>query len=436
VCAGTSFLVRRAALEEIGGFVEAAISEDLATGMALAARGWELRYLHEKLSAGLAAETMLDFVRQRQRWAAGTLQTLRLPQGPLRLRGLRLGQRLAYLEGTLHWFDPLPRLVLLLLPLSVGLLGVPPFRFNGEAISSLLLPLWLTLLLSLGWFNQRSRHALAADLPSWAQAVPLAATVLASLAGRFQPFRITPKHRLSTRGGIAAALAVPLLVLLLLHGWNLALIGRVISAGAGAGSEWMGAFWGLITLLGLLLALRACWDPPRPDPSPWLALRLPARLRALGTAGQLIEREVEVVALSETGVQLAGPEGLPGGSRPLSLELHPGTTDGTTDGTAALPPLPPPLPLSAERPSPGRLLWDRRDAVALRSLQLWLYSRPGAWPKRQALAEWRTLLALLRSLLTPPWAAAPERLSLVPQQLAAGRSVAGDRSGRSSASAS
>lgn len=77
VCAGTSFLVRRAALEDVGGFVEQAISEDLVTGMVLASRGWKLRYLGEKLSAGLAAETMLDFVRQRQRWASGTLQALR-----------------------------------------------------------------------------------------------------------------------------------------------------------------------------------------------------------------------------------------------------------------------------------------------------------------------------------------------------------------------
>ena len=100
VCAGTSFLVRRSALEEVGGFVEEAISEDLVTGMVLASRGWKLRYLGEKLSAGLAAETMLDFVRQRQRWASGTLQALRLRQGPLRLKGLSWGQRLAYLEGS------------------------------------------------------------------------------------------------------------------------------------------------------------------------------------------------------------------------------------------------------------------------------------------------------------------------------------------------
>jgi len=51
-------------------------------------------------------------VRQRQRWAAGTLQALRLAQGPLRQVGLHWQQRLAFLEGGLHWFNTVPRLVL------------------------------------------------------------------------------------------------------------------------------------------------------------------------------------------------------------------------------------------------------------------------------------------------------------------------------------
>jgi cellulose synthase (UDP-forming) len=43
VCAGTSFVARRSALAQIGGFVEGAISEDLVSGIALAGHGWRLR---------------------------------------------------------------------------------------------------------------------------------------------------------------------------------------------------------------------------------------------------------------------------------------------------------------------------------------------------------------------------------------------------------
>jgi cellulose synthase (UDP-forming) len=160
VCAGTAFVARRAALDQVDGFCEAALSEDFVTGVALLGHGWRVRYLGEPLSAGLAAETMLDFVRQRQRWAAGTLQSLRLPQGPLRQRGLGLGQRLALLEGCLHWLNHLPRLLLLLMPLSYGLLGIVPIVVSQGGLLTRLLPLWLAVLLSVGWINRRSRHAL------------------------------------------------------------------------------------------------------------------------------------------------------------------------------------------------------------------------------------------------------------------------------------
>ena len=431
VCAGTSFVVRRSALEQIGGFAEEAISEDLVTGMALSARGWQLRYLGEPLSAGLAAESMLDFVRQRQRWASGTLQALRLRRGPLRLRGLSWGQRLAYAEGALHWFNTVPRLVLLLMPLAIGLLGVVPVQISSVAIGSRLLPLWLALLLSVGWLNRGSRHALLADLPGWALAVPLAGTVLASLVGRVQPFRITPKHRHNTPGGIAPVLAIPLLVLLLLNGLNLLnLIQRLQSgtAGSDGGASWLGLLWSALTELGLLVALRACWDPPAADPTPWLAIRLPGQLQVITPGGQRLQLPVETTALSEAGAALKGLEALPPGSQALVLQLCP-------DSTGV--PLPP-LPIAPQTSIGAEVRWSADAPEARAALQCWLYGRPAAWPLRQAPPEWRALAALLQRLIRPP--GARSQRSLVPQQLGPGPTpgtpAAGNHSDRSPASAS
>ena len=83
-------------------------------------------YLQEKLSAGLAAETMADFVRQRQRWAEGTLQSLGLETRPPAQSQSQPRQRIAYLEGATHWLNMLIRMVLLLMPLSYGLLHTLP----------------------------------------------------------------------------------------------------------------------------------------------------------------------------------------------------------------------------------------------------------------------------------------------------------------------
>ncbi|MEY3750352.1 MAG: hypothetical protein RLZZ186_771 [Cyanobacteriota bacterium] len=428
VCAGTSFLVRRAAVEEIGGFVEPAISEDLVTGMVLASRGWRLRYLGEKLSAGLAAETMLDFVRQRQRWASGTLQALRLRQGPLRLQGLSWGQRLAYLEGALHWFNTVPRLLLLLMPLCIGLLGITPIRLTSAAVFSLLAPLWIALLLSTGWLNRGSRHALLADLPGWALAVPLATTVLASLWGRVQPFRITPKHREQGQGGIAPVLARPLLVLLGLNGLNLVWILRSLASnGSNSAGAWLGLLWGSLTLLGLLVALRACEDPAAGDPTPWLALNLPATLQARDPQGHLHRCQAPIQALSERGAVLVNTPPLGEGWSLDHLQIH------ALSGEA-LPLQPQPLPNQC-----CTLLWFTGAAAgpARERFIHWLYSRPNAWPERQAPPEWQALAALLARLIRP---ARGPRLSLVPQQLgqppAPGKRGSGSRSGRSPASAS
>ena len=99
VCAGTSFVVRRRALMAVGGFETGTPSEDLATGIRLAAAGWRLHFLAEKLSAGLAPHSAAAMTRQRCRWASGTLQILRTGANPFTIAGLSPLQRLAAAGG-------------------------------------------------------------------------------------------------------------------------------------------------------------------------------------------------------------------------------------------------------------------------------------------------------------------------------------------------
>ena len=61
-------------------------------------------------------------------------------------------------------------------------------------IVNLLLPLWGTLLLSIGWLNRGSRAALLGELTSWVMTLPLTLTLLLSIKTRTKAFRITPKH--------------------------------------------------------------------------------------------------------------------------------------------------------------------------------------------------------------------------------------------------
>ena len=72
-CTGTGFVVRRSALDEINGFPEDSVSEDILTSALLCCAGWQTIYVPRALQWGLAADSMADFLRQRPRWTAGFL---------------------------------------------------------------------------------------------------------------------------------------------------------------------------------------------------------------------------------------------------------------------------------------------------------------------------------------------------------------------------
>ncbi len=399
VCAGTAFLARRSAIDSVGGFREQAISEDFVTGLRLRHRGWKLLYLQQKLSAGLAAETMADFVRQRQRWANGTLQSLRLPDGPLGPGGLSFGERMAYLEGVVHWFNNMPRLVLMLMPLSYGLLGTLPILITSREALSMLVPLWATLLLSIGWINRGSRASLLSELTGWVLTVPLTLTVCANLMGHIGGFRVTPKHQKRNRGSFSLVLVIPLLGLLLL---NLINVFGLVTMTEPLNSELLnsrplGLTWAVINLLSIWIALRACWDPAAVDPTPWQAACLPAELEDSEQRWQ----RCRITALSESGVELE-----------LAMPMTAGANIRRLRWTDDVPP----IPVLLERIHGNRLAlrWQDLNDQTRQRLILWLFCRPHCWPERQAPPEWRAFIALTCRLFLLP-SRRPFHRCLMPQ---------------------
>jgi cellulose synthase (UDP-forming) len=136
---GTSAVIRRTAMESIGGFPEECDTEDIFTSVILLANGWRTICLPEPLSIGVAPTNLTALIRQRTRWCHGNLRMLFLKRGPLRCAGLSLFQRWAFFSP--HWvagnlaqvfysvatalawfsislFPPVPPLDALLLPIT------------------------------------------------------------------------------------------------------------------------------------------------------------------------------------------------------------------------------------------------------------------------------------------------------------------------------
>lgn len=109
IFAGTMGLVRRRALEEVGGWDERIITEDAEVSLRMLARGWSAVYVPVAYGRGIMPLTYEGLRKQRFRWAFGGIQILRrhwrliVPWN--RRSGLTFGQRYDHLMGALWWFN-------------------------------------------------------------------------------------------------------------------------------------------------------------------------------------------------------------------------------------------------------------------------------------------------------------------------------------------
>jgi cellulose synthase (UDP-forming) len=405
VCAGTSFVVRRKALEAIGGFVTESLSEDYFTGIRISAQGYRLVYLDEKLSAGLAADNMAAYAVQRLRWAQGTLQAFFIKSNPLTIAGLTPLQRLAHLEGLLHWFTSFSRVGFLLMPLAYSFIGVIPLRATAAELMYFFLPYYCVQLTAFAWLNNRSRSALLSDLYSLVLCFPLALTAIKVMLNPFSKgFKVTPKGTASDRFYFNWNLAWPLVLLFIATAVSLWMnLGMCMIKGAwqatvppdvalqvkGIGLGWL---WSLYNLMVLGIALLILLDAPKPDVYEWFDLRRVVRLNWDGYALWGV-----TTMISEVGAEIALTQRLPivlnpGESQPVSLEIAEEKLELAGQMTQA--------GFDGEFPS-VQVSFDSLTLKQQRRLVEMLFCRPGQWKRHNSPGELRSLFLLFSILLKP-----------------------------------
>jgi len=101
---GTNAMLRRQAIDDVGGFATGTATEDIHTSLRLQARGWKAWYIKEYLAFGLAPEDIKEYYKQRARWGAGSLGLLfRSKDSPLRAHGMTFKQRISYIGSTFYY---------------------------------------------------------------------------------------------------------------------------------------------------------------------------------------------------------------------------------------------------------------------------------------------------------------------------------------------
>lgn len=272
---GTSAVLRRAALDSVGGFATETPTEDIHTSLRLHARGWRSVYLRSPLAYGMEVENLGEYFRTRQRWAAGSLRLLfRHPDSPLRVRGLSLHQRLNYASAMLAHLQGLNRVLYLVAPIAATATGIAPIhgsysQYGFAFLAFTALTMWTIVQLGRGHY-----HLVYSEQFAIADTVPMLAA-LRHLVRPGRRFEVTNKRAGRLAGGRLKA-AYRLLAAASLAGLALA-VTRLLRGEYMVIAGWSAAFLAVNTafLMAFLIDMERYERRPAP---PWYAGLSPAEL--------------------------------------------------------------------------------------------------------------------------------------------------------------
>jgi len=190
---GSAAVIRRVALEDVGGISTRTITEDAETALNIHAKGWDSAYLNIAMVAGLSPDTFSAYVTQRSRWSQGMIQIFLL-NNPLLKRGLSFAQRICYLNSTLYWFFPIFRTIFLLSPLLYLLLDLQIFVGNATDFLIFVVPhLVISIMITQRLFG-KTRRAFFSELYEMALSIYLFLPAISTLIHPRKPsFVVTPK---------------------------------------------------------------------------------------------------------------------------------------------------------------------------------------------------------------------------------------------------
>jgi cellulose synthase (UDP-forming) len=309
-CVGTSFVVRRSLLNEMGGFPHEALSEDMLLTYRLMERGYVTRWLNEKLSVGLSAEGIPEYITQRTRWCLGTIQIGLLKDGPLWQGRFTLTQRLHYLHGLLSWLSKPFILCMLFAPSIYWLFDVSAIQadelvFMKYGISALFV-FWSYS----SWISGSRTLPLFTEVTHAITALPVTITLCQAIRKPFgRPFKVTEKggDRSTTRIHPPTAIFFGLITLLSAF----SVVSTVFTWSSPvefSARDCMNLVWSAFSMLIAFVSLLVCIELPRFGREELIKIRLRALLRSAGAT-----REIDVDALSTEhalikDVKLSGAE--------------------------------------------------------------------------------------------------------------------------------
>jgi glycosyltransferase involved in cell wall biosynthesis len=244
---GTSALLRRAAIDSVGGFATGTATEDIHTSLRIHAAGWHSVFVPEVLALGLEAESLKEYYKQRRRWAAGSLGLLfRSPDSPLRIKGLSWQQRLNYLNATLSHVTGVQKMLYLVIPIVTLVTLQSPVVISNTGFLWIMLGNMLMAMLIARLYGRRAYHGVHNEAYT-------AANLLAHIAGLWGIIVVQRKFAVSRKRIAKNEQSWQKVIL-----WSLALTSLAASIYSFARYN-LGNHSGLIITSGLFAGLNAAY---------------------------------------------------------------------------------------------------------------------------------------------------------------------------------
>lgn len=322
---GTCALVRTSALRSVGGVATESVTEDIHTSIRMFRAGWKGAYHNEVLARGLAPDDAASYLLQRNRWALGAMQVLRV-ENPLFGPGLAPAQRLAFMTTLFGWFDSWRTFAYMVIPLGVVATGAVPILAPGVVFAPFFVATLAIQFVALRLLARGHYPPLLSILFEVLRMPAILPATLAIVAPRRNlRFRVTPKGRHADE---RAQVPVPRLHTALVVAssiglaWFTATVAGLTPLRYGEPWAAVGAAFFMAMNLGFLLAAVGRIRSSRFAGNRRASVRLPVRLPAT-----LDGRPVALCDVSLTGARVAGDRSAlsqEGGAcqEGLAFELH------------------------------------------------------------------------------------------------------------------
>ena len=283
---GSCAVLRRTALDEIGGIAVETVTEDAHTSLRMQINGWNTAYINIPQAAGLATERLSGHVKQRIRWARGMIQILRI-DNPLFAPGLSPAQRLCYFNAMTHFLYALPRLIFLTAPLIYMILGHTNVPGYWAAILAYAFPHLILSVVTNSRIQGQHRHSFWNETYETVLAPYIfLPTMLALINPKLGSFNVTAKGGVVNRSFFDLRIAQPFLVLLLFNfvgvlmavpryvllPWPLSLLWD----GTHPGTIVMNLIWTVFNIIVLGVATAVAWESQQRRQTVRVTMSVPA----------------------------------------------------------------------------------------------------------------------------------------------------------------